>query len=213
MKVTSKQEAWNKVNEIFPTDYEQDLGSSDRAGYPIYRSTAEGHYYDYICDLGNRLEVNLPDGKSVNIWIQAHAEAATSDSTKDTEDSGSATKEERRETAKRIQRLAYFYTVEYVGQLDNKKREDAAVKEMQDAATEGGEIKCMVLTAENNARVAMGSITDCIAAVNILVNMEEDVDDWMIAGINAMLDKVRVSQGIPFDLSTAICGVLGAQYR
>ena len=213
MKVTSKQEAWNKVNEIFPTDYEQDLGSSDRAGYPIYRSTAEGHYYDYICDLGNRLEVNLPDGKSVDIWIQAPAEADTSDSTKDTEDSGSATKEERRETAKRIQRLAYFYTVEYVGQLDNKKREDAAVKEMQDAATEGGEIKCMVLTAENNARVAMGSITDCIAAVNILVNMEEDVDDWMIAGINAMLDKVRVSRGIPFDLSTSICGLLCAQYR
>ncbi len=186
--------------------------ASERAGYPIYYSTASD-VNAWISDLGNRLEVNLPDGKSVNIWIQAPAEAATSDSTKDTEDSGSATKEERRETAKRIQRLAYFYTVEYVGQLDNKKREDAAVKEMQDDATEGGEIKCMVLTAENNARVAMGSITDCIAAVNILVNMEEDVDDWMIAGINAMLDKVRVSQGIPFDLSTAICGVLGAQYR
>ena len=27
--------------------------------------------------------------------------------------------------------------------MDNKKREDAAVKEMQDAATEGGEIKCI----------------------------------------------------------------------
>lgn len=214
MKVTSKQEAWNKVNEIFPTDYEQDLGSSDRAGYPIYRSTAEGHYYDYICDLGNRLEVNLPDGKSANIWIQAPAEATiTSDSAEETEDDGSATKEERRETAKRIQRLAYFYTVEYVGQLDNKKREDAAVKEMQAAETEGGETKCMVLTAENNARVAMGSITDCIAAVNILVNMEEDVDDWMIAGINAMLDKIRVTRGVPFDLSTSICGLLGAQYR
>lgn len=130
--------------------------------------------------LGNRLEVNLSDGEST-------------------------TKEERRETAKRIQRLAYFYTVDYVQEMDNKKREDAAA--------EGGEIKCMVLTAENNARVAMGSITDCIAAVNILANMEEDVDDWMIAGINAMLDKVRVTRGIPFDLSTAICGVLGAQYR
>lgn len=200
------------MQKIFPTRYEHDASRSERAGYPIYYSTASD-VNAWISDLGNRLEVNLPDGKSVNIWIQAPAEAATSDSTKDTEDSGSATKEERRGTAKRIQRLAYFYTVEYVGQLDNKKREDAAVKEMQDAATEGGEIKCMVLTAENNARVAMGSITDCIAAVNILVNMEEDVDDWMIAGINAMLDKVRVSQGIPFDLSTAICGVLGAQYR
>ena len=212
MTVTSIRDAWAEVQKIFPTRYEHDASRSERAGYPIYYSTANG-VNAWISDLGNRLEVNLPDGKSVNIWIQAPAEAATSASTKDTEDSGSATKEERRETAKRIQRLAYFYTVEYVGQLDNKKREDAAVKEMQDAATEGGEIKCMVLTAENNARVAMGSITDCIAAVNILVNMEEDVDDWMIAGINAMLDKVRVSQGIPFDLSTAICGVLGAQYR
>ena len=212
MTVTSIRDAWAEVQKIFPTRYEHDASRSERAGYPIYYSTANG-VNAWISDLGNRLEVNLPDGKSVNIWIQAHAEAATSDSTKDTEGSGSATKEERRETAKRIQRLAYFYTVEYVGQLDNKKREDAAVKEMQDAATEGGEIKCMVLTAENNARVAMGSITDCIAAVNILVNMEEDVDDWMIAGINAMLDKVRVSRGIPFDLSTSICGLLGAQYR
>lgn len=77
MKVTSKQEAWNKVNEIFPTDYEQDLGSSDRAGYPIYRSTAEGHYYDYICDLGNRLEVNLDSSHlaTVNIWIEEPAKA------------------------------------------------------------------------------------------------------------------------------------------
>ena len=212
MTVTSIRDAWAEVQKIFPTRYEHDASRSERAGYPIYYSTA-ADVNAWISDLGNRLEVNLPDGKSVNIWIQAPAEAATSDSTKDTEDSGSATKEERRETAKRIQRFTYYYTKEYVHELDNKKREDAAVKEMQDAATEGGEIKCMVLTAENNARVAMGSITDCIAAVNILVNMEEDVDDWMIAGINAMLDKVRVSRGIPFDLSTSICGLLGAQYR
>ena len=71
MTVTSKQEAWNKVNEIFPTDYEQDMGSSDRAGYPVYRSTAEGHYYDYICDLGSRLEVN---------WTAATSPPSTSTS-------------------------------------------------------------------------------------------------------------------------------------
>lgn len=212
MTVTSIKDAWAEANKIFPTDYEHDTSRSERAGYPIYYSTASD-VNAWISDLGNRLEVNLPDGKSVNIWIQAPAEAATSDSTKDTEDSGSATKEERRETAKRIQRFTYYYTKEYVHELDNKKREDAAVKEMQDAATEGGEIKCMVLTAENNARVMMDCITDCIAAVNILTNMEEDVDDWMIAGINAMLDKVYKGHAIPFDLPTSICGLLGAQYR
>lgn len=209
MTVTSIRDAWTEVQKIFPTRYEHDTSRSERAGYPIYYSTA-ADVNAWISDLGNRLEVNLPDGRSVNIWIQAPVEAATSDSTEDT---GSATKEERRETAKRIQRFTYYYTKEYVHELDNKKREDAAVKEMQDAATEGGEIKCMVLTAENNARVMMGCITDCIAAVNILTNMEEDVDDWMIAGINAMLDKVNKGHAIPFDLPTSICGLLGAQYR
>ena len=104
MTVTSIRDAWAEVQKIFPTRYEHDASRSERAGYPIYYSTANG-VNAWISDLGNRLEVNLPDGKSVNIWIQAPAEAATSASTKDTEDSGSATKEERRETAKRIQRL------------------------------------------------------------------------------------------------------------
>ncbi|MCI9444487.1 MAG: hypothetical protein HFF69_07180 [Oscillospiraceae bacterium] len=213
MTVTSIRDAWAEVQKIFPTRYEHDASRSERAGYPIYYSTAAG-VNAWISDLGNRLEVNLPDGKSVDIWIQSPAEAtATSNSTENTEDTGSATREERRETAKRIQRFTYYYTKEYVRELDNKKREDAAVKEMEDAATEGGEIKCMVLTAENNARVMMNCITDCIAAVDILVNMEEDVEDWMIAGINAMLDKVYKGHAIPFDLPTSICGLLGAQYR
>ena len=72
MKVANKQEAWNKVNEIFPTDYIKDEHSSIRAGYPVYRSTAEGHHCDYICDLGDRLEVNLDSShlETVNIWIE-----------------------------------------------------------------------------------------------------------------------------------------------
>ena len=70
MKVRTMEEAWAKVNEIFPTDYMKDDESSQRAGYPIYRSTAEGHYYDYICDLNDRLEVNIAEGnQSINIWV------------------------------------------------------------------------------------------------------------------------------------------------
>lgn len=71
MIVNSISKAWQAVNEIFPTDYIKDENSSARAGYPVYRSTADGHYYDYICDLGNRLEVNLSDGRTINICIQS----------------------------------------------------------------------------------------------------------------------------------------------
>ncbi len=62
----------------------------------------------WVGDLGNHLEVSLPDGENVNIWIQVPAEAATSDSTENTEDTGNDAKEERRETAKRIQRFTYI---------------------------------------------------------------------------------------------------------
>lgn len=59
----NREEAWNRVNELFPSDYEEDPRSSSRAGYPVYRSTmdTEVAHYNYICDLGATLEINLTD--------------------------------------------------------------------------------------------------------------------------------------------------------
>ena len=58
IEVNTRKEAWAIVDQIFPTDYAKDEQSSAGAGYPIYRSTAEGHFYDYICN-----------GKTVNVWF------------------------------------------------------------------------------------------------------------------------------------------------
>lgn len=69
MKVRSSKEAWNKVDEIFPTDYIKDEVKSERAGYDIYCSTADG-VNAWISDLGDRLEVNLETGDTINIWIE-----------------------------------------------------------------------------------------------------------------------------------------------
>ena len=71
MIVKTTAEAWEAANKMFPTDYQKDEESSQRAGYPIYRSTAEGHFNDYICDLNDRLEVNIAEGnQTVNIWLE-----------------------------------------------------------------------------------------------------------------------------------------------
>lgn len=68
IEVTSKKDAWEIVNQIFPSDYAKDSKSSEQAGYPVYRSGME--FYDYICDLENRLEINLKNGcKTINVWI------------------------------------------------------------------------------------------------------------------------------------------------
>lgn len=72
MKVNSKDAAWNEAGKIFPTDFMLDEARSKNAGYGIYFSTADG-VNAWISDLGDRLEVNLPDGSSVNIWIEADA--------------------------------------------------------------------------------------------------------------------------------------------
>lgn len=69
MTVKSKEQAWVEANKIISTDYIYDTYRSEAAGHGIYFSTKEG-MNEWISDLGNRLEVNLQDGTSVNIWIE-----------------------------------------------------------------------------------------------------------------------------------------------
>lgn len=66
--VRSIKDAWQKADAIFPTDYIKDEIKSERAGYGVYVSTAEG-VNAWISDLGDRLEVNLDNGKTVSIWV------------------------------------------------------------------------------------------------------------------------------------------------
>lgn len=87
--VNSIEEAWKTVNEIFPTDYEQDEQSTKNAGYPVYRSTSQtlpNAWYNYICDLGTRLEINLCaanwEGKTINIHIEEPAPEVKEESEK-----------------------------------------------------------------------------------------------------------------------------------
>ena len=74
MKVSSKEKAWEEANKIFPYDYVKDEEGSAKAGYPIYTSIASEHPQNWISDLGNRLEVNLEDGSSTNIWVEEQGE-------------------------------------------------------------------------------------------------------------------------------------------
>lgn len=66
----SEFDAWKWVHNRFPgTPWYLDHESSERAGYKIYRDTEE--FYNYVCELGNRLEVNLKeDNRTINLWIE-----------------------------------------------------------------------------------------------------------------------------------------------
>ena len=58
--VTSRERAWQVADEYFPTDYMKDDLLSERAGYPIYKSTLEG-CNSWISDLNTRLELNIEE--------------------------------------------------------------------------------------------------------------------------------------------------------
>lgn len=78
MKAASIEQAWEMANEIFPTDYEKAEYASSRAGYDVYmkngdRAQSAEEVTNWISDLGNRLEINLANGKTINIWIEIPA--------------------------------------------------------------------------------------------------------------------------------------------
>ena len=64
--VFSNADAWN-VAKSHIQDASKDADASSRAGYDVFRS--ESDFYSYICDLGDRLEVNLSNGDTINVWI------------------------------------------------------------------------------------------------------------------------------------------------
>lgn len=61
--------AWMIAQDIFPGDYRLDTAASAGAGYDVYTATTPG-VNAWISDLGNRLEVNMPDGRTLNIWME-----------------------------------------------------------------------------------------------------------------------------------------------
>ena len=66
----SEFDAWKWIKEMFPNiKWEFDKESSERAGYKTYRDTNE--FYNYICMLNDRVEVNLKKGNhTINLWIE-----------------------------------------------------------------------------------------------------------------------------------------------
>lgn len=65
--VNSSLEAWECFHDLFKWDIVCDESDSERAGYKVYRDPTEAN--NWVSDLGDRLEVNTKDGKTINIWI------------------------------------------------------------------------------------------------------------------------------------------------
>lgn len=67
LTVKNEIEAWKIVYLLIDNcDIKYDKFISHRAGYPVYVSEEDNIN---VCVLGDRLEINFPNGKSKNIWF------------------------------------------------------------------------------------------------------------------------------------------------
>ena len=71
----------------------------------------------------------------------------------------------------------------------------------------------MVSTAGNNASVMKDCMKEAREAAEFLRDMENDVEAWQLAGINAMFDQCSRESIVPYDLPAAVKGLLCMQYR
>ncbi len=80
LSAKTREEAWQMAGEIFGCDYEEDAGASNGAGYPIYRGVTDAQCW--ISDLNCRLELNMADGDTINIWIDEPVQKYTAEEVK-----------------------------------------------------------------------------------------------------------------------------------
>jgi hypothetical protein len=114
----------------------------------------------------------------------------------------------RKETVQRLMKLLGVFTMDYLSDLENIENE----KKLCAEAEQTGEPKIIVLTGEQNAKVMLNCMKEIRKAVKFLNDDENEVDNWQLAGINAMFDTVNETKEIPYDLPYAVCGILGTDF-
>ena len=114
----------------------------------------------------------------------------------------------RKETITRLHVMMSILSMEYMDNLSKAEEEQKACEE----AKKSGELKITVLTGDWNAKVMMDCMKETRKAIEYMKNDDNDIEEWQLAGINAMFDTVNATGNLPFDLPTAICGILGTDY-
>jgi len=183
----SVSEAWEIVNRYFPSDYEKDEIGSKNAGYPIYRSTSESlpnAFYNYICDLGNCIEINLCDedwqGSTIRVEIREPEQ-----------------EEAKLEEAVPAEMHEYTLTI---GLFDkNTERQEisteAAKRIISDVLINGNDI--FAFTMLDAAGVYKMQSTGAIVrepSIRLEIATEEAIDDKIRAIVNTLKDAAHLNQ-------------------
>lgn len=157
----------------------------------------------YCCEDGGTFWEVTERGVT-EFWSTAHPESRYYEEAKEIPDS-------RKQAVQKLKNLAYWFMGEMLKEEERGEQEKA---EFEKAKAENPEnLVMMVSTAGNNASVMKDCMKEAREAAEFLRDMENDVEAWQLAGINAMFDQCSRESIVPYDLPAAVKGLLCMQYR
>lgn len=195
-KVTLKEYEAAKAAVLYGKEYEE---ISDMENNVIYKQ--------YICKDGSGTFYERTEDGTTEFW-------STKDSKSrlyvDKVEEKREFSESRQKAIKRMYKLVYWFADEMFKEEDAEEREAAEFK--KECETEPDKMQFRVSAHDNNARVMKDCMKEARDAAEFLKDRENDIEEWQIAGINAMCDQCNIEKIIPYDLPTAIKGLLCMQY-
>ena len=158
INTTSKKEAWNIADKLFPSDYELNSTLSEKCGYPVWTSTADAYKntYTQIDDLNTRLEVII-NGESTYIHIDDEPEEETTEEAKATTETENEAEETKREITESELDEAVVEAVQE--EIDAEKAEQATESEpTQPAEIDEWERKQIVKHIDSERYILCGTL-------------------------------------------------------
>ena len=157
----------------------------------------------FCCKDGNTFWEITENGVT-EFWSTKHSESRKYVAEAQKEEPKNA--EERKKVYTRLCKWLYWFADEM---FNEEERGEKAQAEFEKECRENPGKQVMYIdTSTNNARVMKTCMKETRDAINFIRNPENDIEDWQLAGITAMLDKCNETGTVPYDIPTAIKGLL-----
>lgn len=156
----------------------------------------------YCCEDGSTFWEVTENGVT-EFWSTKHSESRKYVAVQEEEIKN---REGRKAVYKRLHTWLYWFADEMF--KEEEKGEKGRAEYEKERAENPGKMVMYIDTSTNNAKVMKDCMKETRDAMNFLKNPEYDVEDWQLAGITAMLDKCDETGTVPFDLPTALKGLL-----
>lgn len=164
-------------------------------------------YKEYACKDGSGVFCERTENGKTEFWSTEHSESRIyADGEGEKAGKIREESEEREKLVRRLYKLVYWFADEML------KEEDAEIKEAAEfekqCKEEPDKLQCRVSAHGHSAEVMKDCMREARDAAEFLKNKDNDIEKWQIAGINAMFDQCNAERIVPFDLPTAIKGLL-----